>query len=173
MHVRRALALTAVVPLLLAGCSDDPEPQPKMPDPPTSSSPSPTASETVEEESAEEFIRRWIEVNTQMQNTGQVEEYTELSRRCEPCIQTADRIARIYRDGGFVRTEGWILTDVVDRSGGSGAPVLDLRIKSSPTEFKESADAEMESLTGGDIVMRVRLSRSAPWQVTELTQVPS
>ena len=173
MHVRRALALTAVVPLLLAGCSDDPEPQPKMPDPPPSSSPTPTTSETVEAESAEEFIRRWVEVNTEMQNTGQVDEYSELSRPCEPCIQTAERIERIYADGGFVRTDGWIVKDVVDRSGGTGVSVLDLRIESSPTEFKERADAETESLPGGDIVMRVRLSPSPPWSVTRLTQVPS
>ena len=60
MHVRRALALTFVVPLVLAGCSDEPEPTPQMPEP-TTSSPTPTAteSETPEAESAEEFIRRW------------------------------------------------------------------------------------------------------------------
>ena len=33
MHVRRILSLTLVVPLLLAGCSDEPEPTPKIPEP--------------------------------------------------------------------------------------------------------------------------------------------
>ncbi len=60
MHVRRALALAVVGPLLLAGCTGDPEPTPNIPDPtPSSSSPTATESETPEAESAEDFIRRW------------------------------------------------------------------------------------------------------------------
>lgn len=174
MHVRRALALAISVPLLLAGCTDEPEPTPKMPDPTTSSStPTPTETETPEAESAEDFIRRWVAVNTDMQNTGDVDEYLALSRQCEPCLQTAERIRQMYANGGFVRTEGWMVRRIIDRSGATGGPVLDLRIESSPTEFKERAGAKTESLPGGDIVMRVRLSRDAPWHVVRLTQVPS
>lgn len=102
MHVRRALALTAVVPLLLAGCSDDPEPQPKMPDPPPSSSPSPTASETVEAESAEEFIRRWQATADEMVVTGQTDTFLELSRGCSPCSAYAEQVADVYERGGRV-----------------------------------------------------------------------
>lgn len=174
MHVRRALALTLAVPVLLAGCSDDPEPTPKMPEPTSSSpTPTPTEAEEPEAESPEEFIRRWVEVNTRMQNSGEVEEYAELSSKCRPCLQTAKRVEQIYADGGFVKTEGWILGNVVDRSGASGNPVLDLEIESSPTTFKERAKAETQKLPGGDIVMRVRLTPTAPWQVVRLTQVPS
>ena len=172
MHVRRALALTLAVPLLLAGCSDDPEPTPKMPDP-TTSTPTPTPTETTEAESAEEFIRRWVEVNTAMQNTGDVEQYAKLSAKCRPCIQTAERIERIYANGGYVRTRGWIIQRVIDRSPETGGRILDLEIKSTPTEFIERAGAQPQSFSGGDIVIRVRLSRSAPWQVVRLTQVPS
>jgi hypothetical protein len=174
MHVRRALALTLAVPVLLAGCSDDPEPTPNIPDP-TSSSPTPTepATEEPEAESPEEFIRRWVEANTRMQNSGEVEEYSTLSSKCRPCLQTAKRVEQIYANGGFVKTDGWILGKVIDRSGTTGNPVLDLEIESSPTTFKERADAERQELPGGDIVMRVRLTSSAPWQVVRLTQVPS
>ena len=86
MDVRRAVALALVVPLLLAGCSED-EPEPKMPDPtPTSSepSPSPTESETVEAESAEEFIRRWQAAGDEMQVTGDTTEYDAMTPRCRP-----------------------------------------------------------------------------------------
>ncbi len=71
MHLRRALALAVAGPLLLAGCTGDPEPTPKIPDPTTSSStPSPTDSETPEAESAEDFIRRWTDELQKMQATG-------------------------------------------------------------------------------------------------------
>lgn len=173
MHLRRALALSLVVPLLLAGCTEE-EPTPKLPDPTTSSAtPTPEETETAEPESAEEFIRRWVQANTEMQNTGDVAAYADLSRKCTSCIRTVERIKQIYADGGYVKTKGWVLRDVVDRSGTTGGPVLDLDIRSSPTEFKENAGAEIQNLSGGEIVMRVRLNRGAPWQVLRLTQVPS
>jgi len=174
MDVRRTLALALVVPLLLAGCSED-EPTPKMPDPPPTSSPtpSPSASETPEAESAGDFIRRWVEINTEMQNSGSVDASMAFSDECAACIQTAERIRAIYTDGGFVRTEGWMVREVVDRSGTRGGPILDLRIDSSPTVFKERSGAVEDSYPGGKIVMRVRLSREAPWHVVQLTQVAS
>lgn len=172
MLVRRALAL-AVVPLLLAGCSEE-EPTPKMPDPTTSSStPTPAESATPEAESPEDFIRRWVEANTEMQNTGDVAPYVALSRRCKPCNATADRVKEIYARGGFVETRGWIVKRVIDRTGSTGAPVLDLRVSSSPTKFQESAGSQTQSLEGGAIVMRVRLTRGEPWEVVNLTQVAS
>jgi hypothetical protein len=174
MHVRRALALAVVGPLLLAGCSGDPEPTPNIPDPTSSSpTPSPTDSETPEVESAEEFIRRWVDVNTAMQATGDVGEYVALSRRCKPCKQTAERVEAIYANGGFIETEGWLIDRVIDRTGSGDSPVLDLRITSTPTKYRESADAPTESFEGGRIVMRVRLNDGEPWQVIQLTQVAS
>lgn len=175
MHLRRALALSLAVPLLLAGCTEE-EPTPKIPNPTTSSAtPTPEETETAEpeSESPEDFIRRWISVNTDMQNTGNVAPYKDLSRKCKPCIRTANRVEQIYQDGGFLRTEGWILKKTIDMTGADGAPIYDLEIKSSPTEFKETARGEVERYAGGNIVMRVRLNSAAPWQVIQLTQVPS
>jgi hypothetical protein len=173
MHVRRILALALAGPLLLAGCSD---PEPILPDPPTTSpsptTPSPTASETPEQESAEDFIRRWVQANTDMQATGDVTDYVALSRRCKPCNETAERVESIYAAGGFIETKGWQINRVIDRTGG-GPPVMDLRITSAPTKYKESANAETQSFDGGRIVMRVRLNATAPWQVVQLTQVAS
>lgn len=172
MHVRRALALTAVVPLLLAGCSDDPEPQPKMPDPPPSSSPTPTTSETVEAESAEEFIRRWVEIDRRMQNSGDIAEYSEVSAKCKTCMSVANRVQRIFAAGGYVETDGLQITQVMDRSS-SQQPIFDVTVRSAPTRLKESASAEVENLPGGSVTYRMRLSSTAPWQLVRLTQLAS
>ena len=161
------------MPAIVAGCSD-PEPTPKIPDPtPTSSTPSPTDSETPDEETAEEFVRRWVDVNTKMQATGDASEYVALSSKCKPCRATADRVESIYADGGFVETQGWLVDRVIDRTGGGGSPVLDLEITSTPTKYRETAEGPTKELDGGQIVMRVRLNRGAPWQVVALTQVAS
>lgn len=173
MHVRRALALTLTVPLLLAGCSDDPAPEPKMPDPtPSSSAPSPTESETAEAESPEEFVRRWVEVSNEMQRTGDVDAYLKISGECRPCKQVARQVASAFEAGGYVKTKGWTVRSITDRSGG-GKPIYDVRVDSAPTELKASKSGKPSRLPGGDLTYRFRLNREAPWQLMQLTQVPS
>jgi hypothetical protein len=148
MHVRRALALTAVVPLLLAGCSEE-EPEPRMPDPPSSSSttPSPTPSETVEAESAEDFIRRWADVMREMQASGDTEEFRDLGPDCESCTATADRIEAIYAGGGSVEWDGWTILDV----GPNGESPDEYRVKvlSAPTRYRETAGGTWQTIEGG------------------------
>ena len=124
MHVCRALALTAVVPLLLAGCSDDPEPQPKMPDPPASSSPTPTASETVEAESAEEFIRRWQAEADSMQVTGRTKRFLALGPNCEACHAFAENVKSVYEAGGHAEFDGTEIR-AIKRSGNADIPRRD------------------------------------------------
>ncbi len=98
MHVRRALALTLAVPVLLAGCSDDPEPKPKIPETTSSSpTPTPTESETPEAESPEDFIRRWQEAGDEMQATGETAEYRALVRTCKACQTFVDQCRRRLR----------------------------------------------------------------------------
>ncbi|MBC2931523.1 hypothetical protein [Nocardioides sp. zg-1228] len=174
MHLRRALALTLAVPLLVAGCSDEPAPEPKIPDP-TSSSPTPTPveTETAEVESPEDFIRRWVEVSNSMQNSGDTSEYLRLSAGCKACSQVADRVRSAFDAGGFVRTEGWSVEDVSDKSGGDSRPVFDVRVTSAPTVIKENSNAREQEYSGGDLVYRFRLNATSPWRVVRLTQVPS
>ena len=172
MHVRRALALTVTVPLLLAGCSDPAEPTPKMPEP-TSSSPSPTESETPEVESAEDFIRRWVEVDRAMQNTGETREYSAISARCDACMSVAERVEGIYKAGGYVKTRGLNILKLIDQSGPTGRRVYDVRVQSSPTVLKESANGKEQRLPGGILTYRMRLNPQAPWQLVQLTQLAS
>ena len=175
MLVRRALALALVVPLLLAGCSED-EPEPKMPDPPPTSlepSPSPTETETPEVESAEDFIRRWVAADREMQNTGEIGDYAELSSKCETCMAVAERVEGIYSAGGFVRTDGLQVLRLTDQSSAGGRRILDVTVRSTPTVLKESAGADEQRLSGGTLTYRMRLTRRAPWSLVELTQLAS
>ena len=59
-------------------------------------------SPTQEAETPEEFVRRWVEVNTQMQNTGDTRS-TARSREVPSCLETADQVEAIYEAGGYVR----------------------------------------------------------------------
>ena len=173
MSVRRALAVAAALPLLLAGCSEG-EAEPKMPDPsPSSSSSTPTAEPTVEQESPEEFVRRWVRADREMQNSGEVDDYLALSKRCKPCKSVAERVQAIFEAGGYVKTDGLVIRRITDNSGGDGPKVLDVSVRSSPTVLKESADAEPQTLPGGDVVYRMRLSPQAPWELLNLTQLAS
>ncbi|MDR7252254.1 hypothetical protein J2X46_001230 [Nocardioides sp. BE266] len=174
MHVRRALALAVAVPLLLAGCTDEAEPTPKMPDPTSSSSsPSPSELETPEAESAEDFVRRWVDVDRDMQNSGDVGAYTSISSKCRTCMSVAERVEGIFGAGGFVKTNGLTILRIVDQSGAEGRKVFDVRVRSSPTVFKESANAKEQRLPGGTVTYRMRLTSRAPWQLVQLTQLAS
>lgn len=148
MHVRRTLALTFAVPLLLAGCSDEAQPTPKMPDPTTSSStPSPTESETPQAESAEDFIRRWSEELRDMQVSGDSEAFRELGPQCESCLATAKRVDQIYAAGGEIRWAGWTIHSI--EPNGKAANEFRVVETSAPTRFRESLDAPWQRLDGG------------------------
>jgi hypothetical protein len=148
MHVRRALALAVAGPLLLAGCTGDPEPTPKIPDPTTSSStPSPSDSETPEVESAEDFIRRWSEELQRMQATGSTTRFRKLGPDCESCIKTAERVEEIYGAGGSIEWDGWTIVSI--ESVGSAGTEFRVVERSAPTRFRESADSDWQTLGGG------------------------
>ncbi|WP_139227590.1 DUF6318 family protein [Nocardioides alpinus] len=170
MHVRRALALALVVPLLLAGCSEEPEPTPKIPDP-TSSSPSPTAteSETPEAESAEDFIRRWADALQEMQATGETGPFRELGPACESCSETADRVEQIYAAGGAIEWDGWTILSIEENGASDEFRVIE---RSAPTRFRESSDAPWKRLDGGRTPHVIQLeSAGTSWLVVRTAEV--
>jgi hypothetical protein len=172
MHVRRALALTLAVPVLLAGCSDDPEPTPKIPEPTSSSpSPSPTESEEPEAESPEEFIRRWAAVEAEMENTGDTAEYLEMSRECKACTGLAKIIEGYYEAGGSVRWAGWTIR-TIEQEPGVGKNAYAVSVTSAPTRYKESAKGPIKRLDGGRSTHLLRLGRSnKTWVVLEKAEL--
>jgi hypothetical protein len=108
-----------------------------------------------------------------MQNTGETDDYLAISEGCRPCRDIASRVQGMFASGGYVKTDGWSIDRVIDRSGSTGGKVLDLRVTSAPTVLKESRTAKEQTLPGGEVVFRLRLNSKAPWQVTQLTQVAS
>jgi len=171
MDVRRTLAFALVVPLLLAGCSED-EPTPKMPDPPPTSSPtpSPSVSETPEAESAEDFIRRWAAIEAKMENTGDTSEYRELSGDCKACTGLASDVEDLYAAGGYLKWSGWTILRVTPRPGSETEFVV--RVDSSPTEYRERTEGPLKRLEGGRGAHLLTLAKDdISWVVVEKAMV--
>lgn len=161
MHVRRAVALAAVVPLLLAGCSDEAEPTPKIPEL-TSSSPSPTAtateSETPEAETAEDFIRRWVEAGDEMQVTGETAEYDAMSPKCTPCQAFIANVEDVYGNGGSADFSGSKIVQI--KREGDAPPTFALT-KDVPKTTINRPNGTIETLPSGRTTLVVTLGRNA------------
>ncbi len=137
--VLRSLAALAVPFLLLVSCSgDDPEPilSPSDSLTPTNSEPASTPTEI--SETSEEFVERWVDLNNEMQTSGDTNEYRAASPKCQPCQSFADQIDDIYSAGGFVRTNGWQILEIGPADGPKERPRHDVEIKSRPTSYAES-----------------------------------
>ena len=171
MHVRLALAVAGA--LLLAGCSSDPEATPKMPDPtPSSSSPTASESETPEAESAEEFIRRWVDVNQKMFVTGETDEFHNLGPNCDDCRKIAETVTNIYDGGGSVDWDGWTILALAPR-GAPSAHAYRYVVRSAPTRYRETSNGPWKRLKGGRGVQLIVLEPAgSSWQVLESKELP-
>jgi hypothetical protein len=159
-------ALTAPL-LALSACGGG---QSSVADPPvTSGTSSPTATP---HESPEHFIRRWAAADIRMQNSGLTEGFRRLSRRCGDCLQLADRVDRIYRAGGYIHADGWVIgqIDVVTRS--RSHLLIDLHVTSRPTAYRVSTNSPTRSYPGGPATYQLGIAKaSSSWVVTSLGRV--
>ena len=158
----------------LAGCTGD-DPQPKISPSPTASSPaspSPTStSATPEAETPEAFIRRWAELETEMQNTGDTSAYRAVTRGCDACGRAADLVDQYYAAGGFIEFGGHSLS-AIERVESAGGAVFTVRDRTEPTKYKESADAPTKTFEGGVNRLQFTLRKVGPsWNVVELVQL--
>lgn len=166
MTARRALALLAALSLLLVGCSDDPEP--KMPDPPATSSATPTEepteTETPEAESAEDFIRRWVEAGDEMQVTGETAEYAAMTPTCQPCQAFVENVKSVYESGGSAEFAG---SRIVQIKRMDDAPPTYNLTKDIPDTIIKRAGQKEQKLPGGRSTIRVTLKQvDGKWRIT-------
>jgi hypothetical protein len=168
MSVRRTLAATLAAGVLLAGCSDDPEP---TFEPPASPSPSESESSSAEPEaqSPEEFIREWVMLDNAMTVSGETEEFRAASKGCDACESYADQVEGIYEEGGFIRTRG---RTVVDVRPAQGRNAYELEIESAPTKYREMEGGPLRKLEGGAATFRLVLGkRNDQWVVIDEVQL--
>ncbi len=160
--------------LMLAGCTDD-EPDPP---PPTSSTPSsptstePTDSPSPDPESAEDFIRRWVEEDIKMQNTGETGSFRRLNHRCKPCDRLANLVRNYYRAGGYVKTEGWRITGIEPIAKRGDTRVVMVHVDGGPTEYRESSDSRTKHLPGERTRFQFTVRKlSDGWAVLDYVEV--
>jgi hypothetical protein len=169
MSVRRTLAATLVAGVLLAGCSDDPEP---TFEPPASPSPSESESSSAkpEAQSPEEFIREWFALNTEMQNSGETEAFLAVSLQCDPCSKLAKQVEEIYGAGGSIRLRG----QSVERVRRIGSGEFSVVVNAAPTVYTESESAPETRLPGGPNEYRMFLrKRDGAWMISDYLDTPS
>ena len=163
-------ALTCCGLLALSSCSDDSS---SSADPPTPSSTSSEPSPTQAAETPEEFVRRWVDLNTSMQNTGNTKAFRKISSKCRPCLSTADQVDAIYKAGGYVKTDGWTAKSIkASEPGTNGDVQLTIAVNSAPTEYKESSGGQIQRLEGGDFRELMSIAPNGDtWIVTNLEQL--
>jgi hypothetical protein len=166
---RLSVALTCWLMLWLTGCSDSSSSSADPPTPtPTSSSPAPSAEKP---ETPEEFVRRWVVLNTEMQNTGETEEFEATCPKSGSCQRLVRLVRSYYEAGGYLRTGAWKVVKVDEVGGERRIVQLNVDIKSAPTAYKKSADGPVARFAGGITHNQffLRWTVSA-WLIQEWTQ---
>lgn len=172
MFARRTAAALLVAGLLLAGCSEDPEPRFA----PTQS-PSPTESETTaapEAQSPEEFVREWVRTYNSFETDGDDEQLEALHRNCATCETVLSVVSQAYANGGFVKSDGWTVEKSEELYRRDNAAGVRTQVAVSPSRYKASESSEVTRGTGGRVTMEFDLvRRDGGWRLSDLTRKPS
>jgi hypothetical protein len=175
-----AAALVVVALGLVAGCGgSDHDPAPKFSTSPTVTSSAPTSPAPVTSSSApaqetpEAFIRRWAQIDTEMQNSGDTTAFDAITHTCKPCAQAAAKVESYYKAGGYIKFGGHQILDITRVQQATG-DVFDVAVRDRPTEYKQSAGAPVSNLAGGPAMLEFTLKRrDSGWNITYLTQLAS
>jgi hypothetical protein len=166
------LVLSCIASLWVSGCSGDASstagPTPSVP---TSSAP--TSTPTPERETPEEFVRRWVEVDRKMQNTGDTAEYRQISALCRPCLEVAEQVEGYFKAGGYVKTDGWTIEALSATRRGRSASVR-IDVDSARTTYVVAQGEDEKELAGGrgSYLLSLR-ARESSWVLADLVAVPA
>ena len=147
MLARLTLATALITPLLaLSSCGD----ATSIADPPVAPSVTSAApSRAPRRETPEHFIRRWVNLERRMENSGETGPYLRLSRGCTACMSLAKQIQAIYSAGGFVEWGGWRILNISVSSRRGQGTTYAVRNRSLTTTYRRSAHAPLQHLFGG------------------------
>ncbi len=184
-HVVLALALTLTLALTVASCSNEPEPKfadptttPGTPTTPgtssTSSTPTaePTTNDPPKNETPEEFIRRFQRAAFDMQNSGESASFREMTSNCLSCDDFADRVDKIYEDGGQIAIAQNSTKKIRVLTTVDSVTVMEYELHATPTVISDRSGAVVERYPGG--VDRFQLNirrRSGHWLVLRLNRL--
>ncbi|WP_157417086.1 hypothetical protein [Nocardioides sp. Iso805N] len=152
--MRRSPLLLVSLAILLTGCGGGTQDIADGPSPaasPTTSMPAtPSTSATIAtppaHESAKQFIRRWIQVNTEAQRTGDLTALDSLNEPgCESCKSFARAVTRIYAAGGTIEAADTEILSIARHPDGQ----YYTRERVPPSRYRESARAKWTKFTGG------------------------
>jgi hypothetical protein len=129
--------------------------------------PTPTAEETFDptEETARQFIRRWIRTDDEMQVSGDTAEFRKLhGPECSSCEQLAAFIEEVYEHGGAIETEPVSVVEIHRDTKDQWT----VHLEAPETAIRKTADAEVERLAGGPFTLIVYLERTdGNWKIID------
>jgi hypothetical protein len=175
--VRRWVAVAVVLPVLAAGCSDDPEPRfepsPSPTESTSSAAPEPKAWEVKSEAGAVAFAKHWIDVFNEATRSGDAGEVRAASTEtCGTCSRFADGIDDLYQGGGSIESQGWKVVQAVPTSSMViSKPRIALRIRQSPQRVTQK-NGEVRSFPGGRETFSARLVwTDSQWLMNDLVLI--
>ncbi|TYL45826.1 hypothetical protein FXB39_15970 [Nocardioides sp. BGMRC 2183] len=156
MHRLRTLAATLTLAcglsLALTACGDDDEPT--VAPAPTSEATSTATTESAsdsptvvpEDETAREFIERWLAITVDMQKTGETASYTAIiGPDCESCRDLLNTVRSIHKRGGYIDTEVATIDKITKRDRNEWL----IDVVEEPTKYRRSRNAKVERFPGG------------------------
>ena len=159
MTLRRTLAALGAAALLLGGCGGDPEPKvdPTTPTPTLS----PDESETAKPMSAEDVIRKWVQVQLDAQNTGDTSKLREQFSHCVACRSFANKIDAAYAHGGYVKAGAWRIRSIELAGHVDSRYEYNLTITAQPTKLLLKGDGKVKTFNGGPESFRMIFRKRA------------
>ena len=143
----------------LAACSGDPNAaaDPASPPtatissvPPTTPEPSATPSSPTPPQGPKQFVRAWVTTLNSAMSTGDTADLKPLSsRECINCNRIIHLIDDIYTQGGFIKSRGWRVTNVVVDSENPRTLVVSFTVRTPPEAVRHTSTSKVEHKPGG------------------------